>query len=441
MKTICIICVIAVHNVGKYMFPIERFWQVLQPIPLFLLISGFNFGNSFKRKNLHTLKEMYTVQYLKKCFWRVIFPLFLINLVCFIIDLIAVNLTNLHVWGWSNPELHVVSWGQNNAPAWAQSNLSQPLLSDILMGSPIFPGPGTYYIPILIQFVMLFPLIYKLFDKSPILGLIACFLIELIFQLWIIPLIVGPVGDNNLFFCGNMFRYISAIGLGVWFVNNHNIFSKKNLPIVAMSLLSLFLLLAFFFGDLWFPWLDNFNILGHNIFRRNDFIDYGYSLSFFRTEPWWGKSNIFTYFYPATIFLIFMKILPSNLNENKKISRGITRFFKSFSKITYHILLVQLVFFWVYIPISATESFQWNDHFYIQYISDLAGPYANGFNLRWLEVPFNDALAILYIKYIMFIITFIVVLILSGIFYVFENKLQKGIKLIGSGIKKLTKEK
>ncbi|MBY9007752.1 MAG: hypothetical protein KGD63_13490 [Candidatus Lokiarchaeota archaeon] len=66
MKTLCIICVVAIHNIGKYMFPLECFWQVLQPIPLFLIISGFNFGNSFKKQNLHSLKEMYTVQYLKE---------------------------------------------------------------------------------------------------------------------------------------------------------------------------------------------------------------------------------------------------------------------------------------------------------------------------------------------------------------------------------------
>ncbi len=431
MKTICIICVVAIHNVGRYMFPIERFWQVLQPIPLFLIISGFNFANSFKRQNLHKLKEMYTFKYLSKCFWRVIFPLLLINLLCIIMDMIAVSITSYHIYGWSNPELWFVSWGDNNS---GFPDVSSPSISDIIMGSPIFPGPGTYYIPILIQFVVFFPLIYKLFERSPIIGLLHCFIIEIIFQLLIAPNIVEPVGDNNLFFCGNMLRYLSAIGFGIWFVNNHDILSKRNLPIVVMSVISLFILLAFFFGDIWFPWLDDFRIVGYNVFKRNIFTNYGFSLSFLRTEPWWGKANFLTYFYPALWFLIFMKILPSNPNPNNKIKKGTTRFFKSFSKITYHILLVQLVFFWVIIPLSDTESFQWNVYWYNLSISDLAGPYADGFNLRWLEVPLNDAIEILGLKYLMFIVTFIVIIALSIGFYLMEKYLQRGLKYLSKAL-------
>ncbi|MBN1215913.1 MAG: acyltransferase [Candidatus Lokiarchaeota archaeon] len=426
MKTLCIIVVVAIHNIGRYMFPVEQLWHIFQPIPLFLIISGFNFGNSFKRKNLHSLKEMYTFDYLKNAFWRFIFPLLIINLVCFITDMIAVSITSYHVYGWSNFKLWFTSWGTNNASYFI---MTKPALIDILMGVPIFPGPGMYYIPILLQFVVFFPLIYKLFEKRPIIGLISCFLIEIIFQLWIAPLIVAPLDDNNVFFSGNMLRYLSAIALGVWFVDNHDIFSKKNLPIVAMSIVSFFILLAFFFGDVWLPWLDNFNIFGYNVFKRNECIDYGFSLSFLRTEPWWGKANFLTYFYPALWFLLFMKLLPSNLDQNKKNNRKIVSFFRSFSKITYHILLVQAIFFWVIIPISDTNSFQWTPFWYDISMSNLVEPYlSGGGSILWREVPFNDAIVILEFKYLIYIFTLVVIVVLSLIFYKLDNRLQKGIK-------------
>ncbi|MBY9007753.1 MAG: hypothetical protein KGD63_13495 [Candidatus Lokiarchaeota archaeon] len=129
-----------------------------------------------------------------------------------------------------------------------------------------------------------------------------------------------------------------------------------------------------------------------------------------------------------------MKIIQSNLNKNKKNSQRITKFFKSFSKITYHILLVQLIFFWVFIPLSQTESVQWNSYIYDQFISGLAGPYADGYNLHWLEVPLNDAFAILGAKYMMFIVTFLLIMFLSILFYLLENNLKKGFKRLGTQI-------
>ncbi len=100
LKTVCIILVVQTHTFGRF-FPIEFIWQVINPVNLFFIIMGFNYGNSFKKRNLYKLSDMYSFLYFKRMFWRLIFPLLLINLISFIIDLISVSFTGYHIHCWA----------------------------------------------------------------------------------------------------------------------------------------------------------------------------------------------------------------------------------------------------------------------------------------------------------------------------------------------------
>ncbi|MBN1216270.1 MAG: acyltransferase family protein [Candidatus Lokiarchaeota archaeon] len=432
IKTICIIIVIAGHTLDRY-FPLESLWQIIQPIPLFLLIMGFNYGNSFKKRNYHKISEIYSFQYFKRAFWRLIFPLLLINLICFIIDLICVFFTGWHVNGWSSTQVSTwrnVSWGDTNID-YTPMNLFY-----FLIGAPYFPGPGEFYVVIAIQFILIFPLIYKLFDKNPILGLFACYTIDLGFQLIAgnVPLVSNFFDDYSFLFCGNILRYMSIIGLGIWFVNNHNLFSKKNIFIIILAIPALFLLMIVYWGDIILPESFINSEFFNSIFTSPPIVTFGYDLKIFRTYPWWGKANLFTYFFPAFIFLLLMKVLPSELNKDKPRSQSITRFFEKYSKLTYHILLVQIVYFFINIPIMNDISISINQNMYQAFIQPITEPYGIITSWQLTNNPdllsFNASICVSLIKLFLIFINCSATFSLAIIFYNIDTGLQRNLKKI-----------
>ncbi len=442
MKTICIICVIGVHTLSTYT-KYDALWQALQPVPLFFVILGFNMGNSFRKKNLHKLSDMYSFSYFKRMFWRLIFPLLLINLICFIIDLLVISLTGYHANGWSSTQLQPVSWGETNLdfgtgnyrPTYTYVNIIY-----ILIGTPYFPGPGEFYIVILMQFILIFPLIYKLFERNPILGLISCYIIEISFQL-----ITGspdlPVGqffdDHTFLFCGSIFRYMSVIGLGIWFVNNHDLFSKKNFFVIIMAIPAVCILILVYWGNFFFPSLLDNPILA-DIFKHPAAGSSGYAIKIFRTFPWWEKANLFTYFWPALLFLIFMKVLPSELNKDKPISKSISKFFEKYSRLTYHILLVQIVYFFISIPIYQYVSISINESFYKAFILPIVEPYGitSEWDIQSTQISLEASIGISIMRLIAVFINCAVTFTLAIGFYKFEQGIQKNLKKIGKPLKK-----
>ncbi len=418
MKTICIIIVISMHTFHRF-FPIEFLWVIIRPVSLFFIILGFNYGNSFKRKNLHKLSELYSFQYFKKMFLRLVFPLLLINLICFIIDLIIVLITGFHVNNWSITQLDYVSWGKTNL-------ISNPMnLFYFLIGTPYFPGPGEYYIVILMQFILIFPLIYKIFDKNPILGFIFCYLIDLCFQLIAgqIPVMRDFFDNNTFLFTANIFRYFSLIGFGLYFVNNTELFSKNNLFIWPMFIFSLYSLSGYglFYG---IPLLPN-EMYSNFLF---EFVPYYkvFLIKYFYTNPLWGGANLFNYPYDAFVFLLFMKIFPSQLNKDKLRNQSISRFFKKYSRLTYHILLVQIVYFFVTIPIDYGISIGINNSLYDAFIAPIIA--ANGGDINLITI--NVATIIILMRAFTVFLNCAVSFSLARIFYNIDISLQKYLKKI-----------
>ena len=332
------------------------------------------------------------------------------------------NITSYHVYGWSETELGVISWGETNRPPDSYTNVNFYFL---LIGAPFLPGPGSYFIVLIIQFAIIFPLIYKLFVRNPFIGLISCYIIELSFQL-IANYI--PFGGLHFLFSGCILRFISAVGLGVWFVNNHNLFAKQNLFVIILTPLSIFLLLCSHNSLLNIFPASFFN---PNIFEPMYYNPNNYGLTFFQNFPWWPNTNLFVYFYPALVFLIFMKILPSKLNENKPLSQKTQIFFKSFSKVTYHILLVQGVFFMISIPLSSTY---WDS---IMIPEDIYGTIIEPITAGITDVnllSFQRYISYMIAKIFFYIIIVAIVIVIALCFYVFESSIRKGCKKIGEQI-------
>jgi len=186
---------------------------------------------------------------------------------------------------------------------------------NLFTGYLIFWGPGNWFIPVLLQSILIMPLIYYGFTKKPKLTLILSFVIEIAMQL-IVFIFIGDITSweeshiLTLFMTSIPF-YLSAVGFGMWFSFGHNLRSKRNLFVWILFLISLTYIIAFqFFGF-------RFVLNGIPLLR--------------------GDYHFLTFPYSAFLFLVVMALLPKN--PIGKFSRAISMIGKS----TYHILLIQIL--------------------------------------------------------------------------------------------------
>ncbi len=262
-------------------------------IPVFLIIMGFNIGKSLARKGEATLRELYSWNYFKNKLWRYMFP--------FLIYYAFSLLFGFIIYGASFIDLLSENW----------------ILDHIVLGLSPFGGPGVWFIPIIFQSILILPLLYKIFTWKPKMTLVLCFMIEIIMHLSAF-LIVGEITsyedwDVEIYFRYSIFLYLSAIGLGLWFSKDHNIFSKKNIFIWILFPISLIYLIQYQFFDY------RLAIDGAHLVR--------------------GDYNYLTFPYSAVIILLVLKILPHD-SKNR-----IGKVFKYIGKSSFHVFLVQNLYF------------------------------------------------------------------------------------------------
>lgn len=287
IKAYAIISVILLHTisyeVGKCLL-IETFanFHIWQAVPIFLIIMGLNMGMSFQRLGLSKLNEIYTKEYFISRFYRIFFPFIII----FILSM-CLGLLKNYMLGEKSIYLGYHS----------------------ILGQLPTTGPGNYFISIIFQFIILFPIIYRIFVYNPKLMLLICFILDFSFQLTA-PYISIFV-DTPYLYSANIFRYLSAIALGLWISNNFSVSAKRNRFILFGSILSMTYLFAYNISSYQFPY-----------FLHN-----------------WKTQNILSFFYPSLLVMIGMKILPT-VSKNR-----ILIFLGFIGKASYHIFLFQILYF------------------------------------------------------------------------------------------------
>lgn len=294
LKTFAIAFVIIDHSVLRVLLwgAGAELWERMS-IPIFLIILGFNMGNSFARKGHQYLSELYSWEYFKRKFWRFIFPYIILYIVSTTAGFIIYeeNFTDTFNDNW--------------------------FLEYIVYQKTLFEGPGNWFIPVLFQSILLLPLMYKIFSVVPRLSLILCFIIEICFHLFLFAF-VGKLNSMEDWLIEINFRYIillylSAIGMGFWFSRDHDLFSKKNLFVWILFPIAVIYMVAWQFFDY------RLEIDGSGIVR--------------------GDYNYFTFIYAAFIILIVMKVLPKNPKNM------VSKFFTTIGRASFHIYLVQDVYF------------------------------------------------------------------------------------------------
>ena len=307
LKTIMIFLVIFDHTIpwsikGELGVAL---WERIS-IPIFMVIMGFNIGKSLHAKKNPITDSFYTREYFFSKLYRYIIPFFILYLV-------STNIGGL-IYGYSIDLIQAGQWGTNYDDL------------HIFLGILPFWGPGNWFIPVIFGAIIILPGLYKGFSGSQfkaIYTLIITFIIELIVQSIIFFVFKNPNPPPTfatwqdyyyaLFFVYSIFILFSAVGFGMWFSRDHDLFSKNNLFIWILFFISLSYLIAYQFFD--------YRILVNGIpFLTGDY-------------------NFMVFPYSAFLFLVAMKILPS---DSKNI---LAKVIKKISKSTYHILLVQILYF------------------------------------------------------------------------------------------------
>ncbi|MHA2390370.1 MAG: acyltransferase family protein [Promethearchaeota archaeon] len=296
LKAIMIFLVIFDHivswNVKSYIG--VALWERIS-IPVFLVIMGFNMGKSFQRKRAATLRELYSWRYFKTKILRYVVP--------FLVLYAVSTFIGLFMYGFDIEAMYQFQYN----PSHGYLNL--------FIGILPFWGPGNWFIPVILQSILLLPLIFKGFTKRPILTLILCFLIEIAMQLTVF-FFIGNITSwqeihiLNMFMSSTLF-YLSAIGLGMWFAKDHELQSNRNFFMWLIYPISLAYIIAYqFFGFRY--------MIGNVPLLRGDY-------------------HLIVFPYSAFLFLLAMKFLPQRAKN--RFTRAITLIGKS----TYHILLIQIL--------------------------------------------------------------------------------------------------
>jgi hypothetical protein len=161
--------------------------------------------------------------------------------------------------------------------------------------------------------IIVLPLLYKAFTKWPIATLVGCFASELVMQLIMYFVFPYPIeSDLEAYLVtairGNVFFFLPAIGMGLWFSRGHGLFERRNAYVWGLLPSSIVFLVLYQF----------FNM-------KPEIIRGDYTLIF--------------YPYAAFIFLVAMAVLP------RQAYGRAADFIRRVSKSTYHILLFQILYF------------------------------------------------------------------------------------------------
>lgn len=277
IKALCIMAVIFTH----YNFTSFQRMHVIFPflietaVPFFMVISGFNYTNSYLRRGITTLSQMYNIKELLKRIER---------LVVIFIPFV------LFQWFYIAPIKHY----------------KHSFLHLFINGGF---GPGSYYFPVMLQLIVLFPLIYMLIKKQGTKGLVFIFIVNFIFEL-----IMALTDISNSTYRILFFRYLMFVGFGVWgFINKDTI--KDN--ILNLSLITGIVYLAI-----------------------STYTNSSYVYPFVH----WTITSMFVSFYVFALFMYAYKHFKDKQISNTFLHNALT----AIGNASWHIFLVQSTFFALY---------------------------------------------------------------------------------------------
>jgi peptidoglycan/LPS O-acetylase OafA/YrhL len=278
MKGLAILAVIVLHSVPKAaLYKTFAVFHIWQAVPVFCILMGFTAGLSMRRRAAAGGWE--AGAYLRGRLRRLGLPFgaaFLASLVL------------------------LVTGATRRGPYFGGLTA---------LGYLPTPGPGNYFITLVFQFAALFPLLGRLYAARPGWTVAGCFGLDLAFQL-AAPHVAAFEAVPYLY-SGSVFRYLGAIGLGLWLSDGPHPAARRNRFLWVGCVMSTAYLAAFATSGYLVPWF----------------------------LPNWKAQNLLAVFYPAVLVMLGMRLLPSEPGNR------IARLLAQAGRASYHVFLFQILFF------------------------------------------------------------------------------------------------
>ena len=176
LKAICVIMVIVTHY--DWADKTSPFFTMLinMAVPVFMIVSGYNFAMSNCKKAEGKLGKMYG--------WSMIKP----KLIRFLVPFFSICLIEMVLLAWEDREINP--------------------LRIFLLGAY---GPGSYYVPVMLQLLVIFPIIYVLVDRNAKLGITLAAIANLLFEI-----AVKVFEIDKYYYRLSVGRYILLIAFGCY---------------------------------------------------------------------------------------------------------------------------------------------------------------------------------------------------------------------------------
>lgn len=208
LKGILIIFVIFFHfpfkiaGVSQYLFPFHIF-----PIPCFMMISGYVSALSFQKRGCEDIKKTYKFIPVAEKVLRFTIPF----TIAFIGEWIVFRIFGIYKVG-------IRTYG------------IFALAMDYLRGGI---GQGSYYYPLMIQFIFIIPIIYYVIKKHNFKGLIYCFFANAAYEI-----LKTAYHMNDSEYRMLVFRYIFIIGAGCYIAIGQIPPKKKIIPLSVICIIA-----------------------------------------------------------------------------------------------------------------------------------------------------------------------------------------------------------
>ncbi|MGV3502986.1 MAG: acyltransferase family protein [Adhaeribacter sp.] len=284
VKGLAIISVILLHSLELgFRQSTYAAFHIGQAVPLFLILMGLNLGLATNGRR-QAFSALYTRLYFERRVDRLLVPLLLVYLASFLAGV---------AWLWITQQNKININGYS------------------LIGLLPVSGPGNYFVTLVLQSILLLPLIGYFFQRQPVLTVLLLVAGEVLFLL--LSNSVRLFDENNYLYSAALPRYFSAIAGGL-------ILSRLVVRPLRARTLALLLLLAL--GSAAYL----FEVVYLNL-----------QVPGIRAD--WDTQNLLAFGYAASLLLLLFKLLPQRSNK------GALRFLAALGKASYHIFLVQVVYF------------------------------------------------------------------------------------------------
>jgi peptidoglycan/LPS O-acetylase OafA/YrhL len=292
LKGLAIIAVIIIHTFSDTILAaIGGPFHVMQAVPVFILLAAFTSAYALVAHQKKTLAASYDVSILIRRVKRILGPYLVVWIIQFALILSIFSVLS----GYS------FSQYVNYFPYQGLD-----IVLNFFSGGQ---GPGSYFIPVILQQILLLPLLYWIAQRSPERMLAVAFILSIFLEYLAIVTGVPPWLYDILYT-----RYLFAGALGIWLV-----FRKDSIPkwLYAGVLLSIAYIIA---------------------------VQY-FSFQFWFIYPAWSFYHAFSYFWTVIIVIAGLRMLPSGSLS------GILSALEQIGKASWHIFLVQMTFLFFAWPV------------------------------------------------------------------------------------------